>query len=203
MTCHELDQLVTPFIDDECPEEERTEVLAHLRQCQGCRIRVEAESTAKHVLHAHAAVARTMGVAPAWRPRVFRLGKSALPVHPSLMLLFAVIGAGLLGFFWLRPTPVMAVGVIGDSFCQHEHRFTTRFNVDERTCTLGCVRRGAEFVLVTDTQVYRIHNQQLPELAALANRRVKVEGTWADGHILVGRMAAVDAAADSPASLVK
>jgi len=202
MTCHELDRLVTPFIDGECTEEERTEVLAHLRQCQGCRFRVEAESTAKHVLHAHAAVARTMGVAPAWRPRVFRLGKPALPVHPTLMLLFAVIGAGLLGF-WLRPTPVRAVGVIGDSFCQHEHRFTTRFNVDEHTCTLGCVKRGAEFVLVTDRQVYRIHNQQLPELAAFANRRVKVKGTWDGDRIVVASMAAADGGADSPSSRVK
>jgi hypothetical protein len=202
MTCRELDQLVTPFIDGECTGEVRTEVLAHLRHCQGCRIRVEAESTAKHVLHAHAAVARTLGVAPAWRPRVFRLGKPAVPVHPTLMLLFAAIGAGLFGF-WLRPTPVMAVGVIGDSFCQHEHRFTTRFNVDERVCTLGCVKRGAEFVLVTDTQVYRINNQKLPELAAFANRRVKVAGTWAGDRIVVASMAAADAGADSPPSRAK
>jgi hypothetical protein len=97
----------------------------------------------------------------------------------------------------------MAVGVIGDSFCQHEHRFTTRFNVDEHTCTLGCVRGGAEFVLVTDTQVYRIHNQQLPELAAFANRRVKVKGTWDGDRIVVASMAAADAGADSPSSRVK
>lgn len=202
MTCHELDQLVTPFIDGECTEDQRTDVFAHLRQCQPCRTRVEAESTAKQVLHAHATVARTMGVAPAWRPRVFRLGQPALPVHPTLLLLFAVIGAGLLGF-WLRPAPVMAVGVIGDSFCQHEHRFTTRFSVDERECTLGCVRRGAEFVLVTDTKVYRIHNQQLPELAAFANLRVNVEGTWDGDRIVVASMAAAEAGADSRSSRVK
>jgi hypothetical protein len=202
MTCYELDQRVTPFIDGECADEERTKVLAHLRGCEGCRIRVEAESTAKQVLHAHAAVARTMGVAPAWRPRVFRLGKPALPVHPTLMLLFAVVGAGLL-YLALRPTPVMAVGVIGDSFCQREHRFTTRFNVDERVCTLGCVKRGAEFVLVTDAKVYRIANQQLPELAAFANRFVEVKGTWAGDQIVVASMAVADAGADSPPSRVK
>jgi hypothetical protein len=194
MTCHELDELITPFIDDQCTKEERTTVLAHVRQCEGCRIRVEAESTAKHVLHAHAAVARTMGVAPAWRPRVFRLGKPVLPAHPALMLLCAVLGAGLVGF-WLRPARVMAVGVIGDSFCQREHRFTARFNVDEHTCTLGCVKRGAEFVLVTDTQVYRIRNQQRPELAAFANRRVAVNGTLAGDQIVVTSMAAADGAA--------
>ena len=52
----------------------------------------------------------------------------------------------------------------------------------------GCVRRGAEFVLVTDTQIYRFHNQQLPELTAFANQRVKVEGRVEDGRILVGKM---------------
>ena len=103
----------------------------------------------------------------------------------------------------LRPTAVLAVGVIGDSLCQREHRFTTRFNVDERECTLGCVKRGAEFVLVTDRQVYRIHNQQLPELAAFVNLRVKVEGTWNGDRIVVATMAAADAGADSPSSRAK
>ena len=66
MTCDELDGLVTRFIDGELREAERTAILAHLRVCQGCRTRVDAESTAKHVLQAHATVARTMGVPPPW-----------------------------------------------------------------------------------------------------------------------------------------
>jgi hypothetical protein len=191
MSCHDVDRLMTPFIDDECSERERTDILAHLEECNGCRIRVETESTAKHVLHAHAAIARTMGVPPAWRPRVFRLGQPALPVHPMLVLLMALVGVGLIGWS-LRPTPVMAVGVIGDSFCEHHHRFTTRFDVDGRECTLGCVQRGAEFVLVTGGQVYRIRNQELPELTAFANLRVKVEGTLKDGRLVVANMATVD-----------
>src|SRR5712691_7386306 len=126
MTCHELDRLVTLFVDGECSDAERTAVIAHLRHCHECRTRVEAESTAKEVLHAHATVARTMGVPPSWRPRVFRLGQPALPVHPKLLVLVAVVAAGLLGG-WLRPTRVIAVGVIGDSLCQHEHhRFPNR-----------------------------------------------------------------------------
>jgi hypothetical protein len=186
MTCHELDGVVTRFIDGECSEADRTAIIAHMRQCQGCRTRVVAESTAKQVLRAHATVARTMGVPPPWRPRVFRLGQPTLPVHPT-MLLFAVIGAGLLGV-WLRPTPVIAVGVIGDSFCEREHRFTKRFNVGEHECTLGCVKRGAAFVLVTDTQVYRIRNQQLPGLITFAGQNVKVEGTLDGDQIVVARM---------------
>jgi hypothetical protein len=188
MTCHELDGLVTRFIDRECSEADRTAIIAHLRQCQGCRTRVDAESTAKHVLQAHATVARTMGVSPSWRPRVFRLGQPTLPAHPTVLLLAAVTGAGLLGF-WLRPTPVIAVGVIGDSFCQHDHRgFTTRFNVSEHECTLGCVKRGAEFVLVTDTRIYRIRNQQLPGLVTFAGQHVKVEGTFEGDQIMVASM---------------
>jgi anti-sigma factor RsiW len=124
MTCDELDGVVTRFIDGEWRAADRTAIIAHLRVCQGCRTRVDAESTAKHVLQAHATVARTMGVPPPWRPRVFRLGQPVLPVHPTVLLLFTVLVAGLFGV-WLRPTPVFAVGVIGDSFCEHEHYLMT------------------------------------------------------------------------------
>src|SRR5258706_6640755 len=193
MTCDEFDRLSTPFIDGECTEAERTAISAHLGKFRDCRACVEAESAAKQVLHARAAVARSLGIAPPWRPRVFRLGQPVLPAarSPLLLLLVTVAGAGVVGF-WLRPTHVQAVGVIGDSYCNHEHRFTTRFNVNERECTLGCVRRGAEFVLVTDRQVYRIRNQQLPELPALANHRANVEGTLDGDGIVVARMTAAD-----------
>jgi len=193
MTCRELDRLITPFVDDECSPAERAGILTHLQQCPVCRTRVEAEATARNVLRAHAAVARTVGESPPWRPRVFRLGQPAVRVHPALLFVFAFICVGLVGL-WLRPTPVLAVGVIGDSFCERDHRrFTTVFNASERECVLGCVKGGAEFVLVTDTQVYRIRNQQLPELAAFANRRVKVEGKMEDGRILVAKMVAIGA----------
>lgn len=189
MTCQDVDRLVTPFIDGVCAEAERMAVLAHLQQCHSCQMRVEAEATARHVLHAHAAVARTIGVSPPWRPRVFRLGRPVLPVHPGWLLLVAVLGAAVTGV-WLRPTPIVAVGVIGDSVCGPHHLFTARFNVGDRECTLGCVKQGAEFVLVTDAEVYRLHDQQMPEFAALANRRVKVEGTVEDGRILVASIMA-------------
>jgi putative zinc finger protein len=194
MTCHDLDRLVTLFIDGECTEEERAAIVAHLRECQGCRTRVEAESTAKHVLHAHATVARTIGVAPSWRPRVFRLGQPTIPVHPKILLLVAIIVAGLVGV-WLRPTPVIAVGVVGDSFCRHDHdRFPDRTGDPE--CTLGCVKAGAKFVLVTEQQVYRISNQQMPELSAFADRRVKVRGRWDGDRLVVAKMALADAGLD-------
>lgn len=186
MTCHDVDQLVTQFIDGECAAAERAAVVAHLHACDGCRRRIDAESTAKQVLHAHATVARTMGIAPSWRPRVFRLGRPALPIRArSLSVIGGGAGIALLAV-WLRATPVVAVGVIGDSSCAHDHRgFTTRFNVGERECTLGCVKLGAEFVLVTDTQIYRIDNQKLPELASLASRRVQIKGKLDGDRIVV------------------
>jgi hypothetical protein len=187
MTCHDVDRLVTLFIDGECTADERTAIVAHLRQCSECRTRVEAESTAKQVLHAHSTVARTMGVSPSWRPRVFRLGQPTLPVHPKLLVLVAIIAAGLLGV-WLRPTPLIAVGVIGDSLCQHEHhRFPNR--TGDRECTLGCVNAGAEFVLITDQQVYRIRNQELPELGTFADQLVRVEGRMDGDRIVVTEIA--------------
>jgi len=136
---------------------------------------LEAESAARYVLHAHAAVARTMGAPPTWRPRVWRLGQPGLRVHPRALLLVALLSAGLL-VLWLRPAQASAIGVIGDSVCQHKHLFTERFNVDDRACTLGCVKRGAAFVLITDTRVYQIRNQDLPELATFASMRVRVTG---------------------------
>ena len=41
--------------------------------------------------------------------------------------------------------------------------------------------------------VYRIGNQQLPELAAMANRRVTMSGTVKNGRLLVARVTALDA----------
>jgi hypothetical protein len=175
-TCHVLDLLVTPFVDGECTEEERAIVIAHLGECGECRERVEAESMTRHVLHAHASVARTMGVTPVWRPRVWWLGRPGVRVQPSALLLAAAVAAGMV-VLWLRPAQASTIGVIGDSVCQHKHLFSERFNVDDRACTLGCVKRGAAFVLVTDTRVYQIRNQELPQLATFANVRVKVTGT--------------------------
>jgi Putative zinc-finger len=213
MTCRELDSLITPFVDGECSGEDRAAIVAHLRECESCRVRVEAESTASQVLHAHAAVARTMGATPSWRPRVFRLGQPMLPVPAAVLLILAAAGGSLFAL-WMRPasvrplgqiamtaidadrTPrpvtIVAEGVIGDSFCEHFHRFSARFNVDDHECTLGCVRRGAEFMLVTEKQAYRIRNQELPQLAELANLHVKVEGTMDGDAIVIAKMAQVD-----------
>ena len=138
MTCQMVDRLVTPFIDGECTATERAAMIGHLRQCESCRHRVEAESTAREVLHAHATVARTMGVAPAWRPRVSRLGRPFMPVPAPVLLALVAAAAGVFAF-WPGQATLTAVGVIGDSRCQYAHRPAARFGVDEGTCTRNCV----------------------------------------------------------------
>ena len=41
--CQALDLLITPYLDEECSDLDRLVVQQHLRECAGCRIRVEAE----------------------------------------------------------------------------------------------------------------------------------------------------------------
>jgi anti-sigma factor RsiW len=183
MTCQLVEQLATLFVDGECPDADRAAIAAHLQNCRTCRQRVEAEATAREVLHAHASVARTMGVAPAWRPRVWRLGQPAIPVAAPALVVAIAVTSGLLAFA-LRAAPVVAVGVIGDSFCQHEHRPAARYGVGEDRCTRNCVAGGAQYVLVTETQIYKIQNQDLSDLSAFADARVAVQGRL-EGDTLV------------------
>ncbi len=138
MTCHEIDRLVTPFIDGECSAEERACVVAHLRECPTCRERVDAEASAKQMLHAHATVARTrcgrasgdlVSARTAGRP----IARDARALRRRRRRDCSVSGCG--------PATVMAVGVIGDSIAQHEHRFTARFNV-ERPRVHARLRQG-------------------------------------------------------------
>lgn len=189
--CQALDSIVTRFVDGECTDDERIVVDAHLGQCLSCRERVAAESTARSLLAAQAAAARAIGVQPPWRPRVWRLGRPLLPVAPAALLLVSAIGIALFGV-WPRPARAATVGVIGDSYCQHVHRFTERFNVGDRECTLGCVKRGAQFVLVTDTEVYQLRNPDMAMLVRFANTRVKVTGAVTDQTITIASIAPAD-----------
>ena len=192
MSCEMIDRLVTPFIDGECTDTERAAMIAHMRHCESCRQRVEAESTAREVLHAHATVARTMGVAPAWRPRVYRLGRPFMPAPAAVLLALVAAAAGVFAFSLLRPVTLTAVGVIGDSRCQYAHRPAERFGVDEGTCTRNCVTLGAEYVLVTDTRIYRISNQDLPALSTFADARVAIKGRLDGDALHVASLAAAE-----------
>lgn len=187
--CHALDDLMTAFVDGELDDAGRARVIAHLEGCRTCRREVEAESTARHVLRAHAAVARTMGVAPSWTPHAFRLGAPALAApRTAIVALVAAIGVGA-WTLWLRPNTVEAIGIIGDSNCVATHVHLPG-NTESRGCVLNCVKRGAEFVFVSNGEVIRIDNQAFPDLATFANQRVSVTGTMAHDAITVSQLAA-------------
>jgi hypothetical protein len=196
--CDDLDPFITPYVDGEVREEERAAVAGHLAHCSACRVRVEAEATARHVLRAHAAISRTMGVAPPWRPRTYRLGQPSLVLHqPARIAALTVVLAAAVGFgaIWLRTDPALsAVGVIGDSFCGRRHVYTTA-DISDRACTQGCLDRGAEYVFVTDNEVYRISNQEFPGLGQYASARVEVTGKLSRTHLTIERISSGTATA--------
>ena len=68
----------------------------------------------------------------------------------------------------------------------------TAAGADDRFWYRVSVPGGAEFVLVTDTQIYRIDNQQLPELASFASRRVQIKGKLDGDRIVVASMNAAN-----------
>ena len=185
--CHAIDHLITAYVDDEVDGSERALVTAHLESCLVCRREVEAESTARRLLRAHAALARTAGTAPSWRPHAFRLGRPALPVPGASIAALALAALTLTGVLIWKPRTVEAIGVIGDSVCAATHQHS-RDDAESRDCVQNCVTHGAEYVLVSGSTIYRIENQGFPDLAAFANLRVAVSGTMGADTIKLSRM---------------
>jgi hypothetical protein len=186
---HLSDAVVTAFVDEACTADAAAVITAHLRACPSCRARVTVESLAKQTVQARAAAARVAGVPLPFRPRVWRLGRPALPKYASLVLLTVALAGGA-ALVWPRTAASSVVGTIGDSYCGYAHRFSAHFNVSDAACTLGCVRGGAEFVLVTDAAVYRVSNQAFPTLALFANKRVVATGLTNGHTITVARLEA-------------
>jgi predicted anti-sigma-YlaC factor YlaD len=186
--CHALDLLVTPYVDGEASERDQQVIAEHVAECPSCRSRVEAEATARHLLRAYAAVAKTLGEEPAWRPRTFRLGKPALDVAHPAALTAAAAAVVVLAVLLLRPATVSAVGIIGDSHCGLAHRYTTANHGDNHACTVYCVARGAKFVLLSGGEIFPIANQDFPDLPRFANARVELKGTRSGGRFTISHL---------------
>ena len=168
-------EIMTAYLDGESTPQETAVIVEHLRTCARCRAEVEAESTGRQVLRWHAAIARTRGEIQPWRPRAYRLGHPTVTLRTSGAVGAIMLLAVLATFFALRSKTVEAVGFIGDSSCvEHPHASD---DPEAHACTLNCVKKGAQFVLVSGTTVYRIKNQQFPNLGALANVPVTATGT--------------------------
>ena len=64
-------------------------------------------------------------------------------------------------------------GDISDSNCGAHHKMPG----NAPGCTLGCVKHGAKYILVTGGKVLMIQNQKLPDLEKFAGEHVRVMGT--------------------------
>jgi anti-sigma factor RsiW len=194
--CTIVRRLITPYVDREASPPDQALVEHHIALCAGCRAQMEAEAAVRNLVSGRMAEARRLGVEPSCRPRSFALGRRVLYPRHAVM---AACGAGVLAVVLLRPAApaaLVATGVIADSTCGRSHeKFTASFriHISDRRCVLGCVERGAEFVLVTDRTIYRLQNQAMPELAQLAAERVQIKGTVKDGVIDVSSIVGLTA----------
>ena len=81
-------------------------------------------------------------------------------------------------------------GEISDSTCAMSHQKVTQVHpsLNNRSCTLACVRDGARFVFVNDGKILKIANQDLPALTANAGYTVQLTGEMKDDAIIVSKI---------------
>jgi anti-sigma factor RsiW len=142
--CHQIDSLVTAFVDGNLSEADRDVVDRHLLKCLSCRGRVEAEQAVQLLLGAHrstlgtvvaspvlrarcAALVRPAGAsAPTWRARALPLGlAAALTVIVGGASLYLLTGqsAGVLAAE-LTADHMKCFRVVNNLFTPHEDQAT-------------------------------------------------------------------------------
>jgi peroxiredoxin len=86
--------------------------------------------------------------------------------------------------------PVTLKGEIGDSNCAFSHQKVTQvhLSLNNRSCTLACVGDGAKFVFVSDGKIFKVANQDLPELKANAGYTVQLTGDLKDDTITASKI---------------
>jgi anti-sigma factor RsiW len=104
--CHDVDTLMTPYLDGEAADGDRVAVEAHLGACPGCRDRANAEGAARRVLRERAPSVvgraplglRTRMAAATRRPPVVGWSMSRLVAAPiAAALVLAMTGIALYG----------------------------------------------------------------------------------------------------------
>jgi hypothetical protein len=82
-------------------------------------------------------------------------------------------------------------GQISDSMCgaSHAKMIAMHKNLNDRSCTLGCVSHGAKYVFVTDGNVYKIANQDFAALQKGAGETVRLTGDLEGDTITVSKIA--------------
>ena len=83
-------------------------------------------------------------------------------------------------------------GMISDSMCGASHAKMMEMHKDakmtDRDCTLGCVKAGGKFVLVSDGKVYSIENQSLAALTKYAGQTVSATGAVKGDTITISKI---------------
>lgn len=99
----------------------------------------------------------------------------------------------LAGFASLASAATMTMtGMISDNMCGASHAKMMAMHKDiktDRDCTMGCVKAGAKYVLVSDGKVYNISNQSLAALQKDAGESVSVTGDVNGDTITVKKVA--------------
>jgi len=81
--CHQIDPLVTPFVDGDINPNDRNLVARHLQACGACRGRVHAEQAVHALLRARRSALGPSAVPPALRARIAALGGSRAAAAPA------------------------------------------------------------------------------------------------------------------------
>jgi hypothetical protein len=76
-------------------------------------------------------------------------------------------------------------GAISDSNCSAKHPAGEHDGkkMTEADCTAVCVKKGAQYVFVSDGKVYKIANQTSKQIATHAGQQVELTGTLAGDTI--------------------
>ena len=77
-------------------------------------------------------------------------------------------------------------GVIGDSMCGAKH--SEDKGTDHSACVAKCVKNGSAYVLVAKDKVFRIANQDFPDLKAHAGHVVLMSGDLKGDVITVAKV---------------
>ena len=81
-------------------------------------------------------------------------------------------------------------GYISDAHCGAFHVAADEHGPPEteRECTLRCVRGGAGYVIVSNGRIYKIANQNHPDLPVHAGQMVRVTGRLQDGVVEISSL---------------
>jgi anti-sigma factor RsiW len=125
--CHQIESLVTPYVDGDVSPTDRDVVDGHLRECPQCLSRIRSEQTVHDLLRERRAVLEAGCAPPRLRARCSSLGDSLEPVAgwistwrprivPALLAasLVVIVGGAFLYELTERSTRVMAMELTAD-----------------------------------------------------------------------------------------